>query len=85
MLSYLIGGQTDDDRWAYIESAREAEIVSIEQIDNPARSGHQMRIIKLKRDNPIVKEILARKWFGELVSSPNTNTVDYTYCLPAFS
>lgn len=61
MLSYLIGGQTDDDRWAYIESAREAEIVSVEQVDNPARPGHQMRVIKLKRDNPIVKEILARK------------------------
>ncbi len=37
MLSYLIGGQTDDDRWAYIESTREHEIVNIEQIDNPAR------------------------------------------------
>jgi len=61
MLSYLIGGQTDDDRWAYIESAREAEIVNIEQIDNPARPGYQMRVIKLNRDNPIVKEILARK------------------------
>ena len=61
MLSYLIGGQTDDDRWAYIESARETEIVNIEQIDNPTRPGYQMRIIKLKRDNPIVKEILARK------------------------
>lgn len=61
MLSYLIGGQTNDDRWAYIESAREAEIVSIEQIDNPTRPGHRMRVIKLNRDNPIVKEILARK------------------------
>jgi len=61
MLSYLIGGQTDDDRWAYIESAREAGIVNIEQIDNPTRPGYQMRVIKLNRDNPIVKEILARK------------------------
>jgi uncharacterized LabA/DUF88 family protein len=61
MLSYLIGGQTDDDRWAYIESAREAEIVAIEQIDNPARPGFKMSVVKLNRDNPIVKEILARK------------------------
>jgi len=61
MRGYNLGGQTHDDRWAYLESAREAEIVNLEQIDNPARPGHQMRVIKLKRDNPIVKEILARK------------------------
>ncbi len=61
MLSYNLGGQTQDDRWAYIESAREAEIVNIEQIDNPARLGFKMRVIKLNRDNPLVKEILARK------------------------
>lgn len=61
MLSYLIGGQTDDDRWAYIESAREHEIINLEQIDNPTRPGFKMRVIKLNRDNPIVKEILTRK------------------------
>lgn len=61
MLSYLIGGQTNDDRRACIESAREAGIVNIEQIDNPTRPGYQMRIIKLNRDNALVKEILARK------------------------
>lgn len=61
MLSYNLGGQIQDDRWAYIESAREAGIVNIEQIDNPTRPGYQMRIIKLNRDNLIVKEILARK------------------------
>lgn len=61
MLSYNLGGQTQDDRWAFLESARESDIVKIEQIDNPARPGFKMRIIKLNRDNPIVKEILARK------------------------
>lgn len=61
MLSYLIGGQTQDDRYAYIESARESEIISIEQIDNLARPGNKMSVIKLNRDNPVVKEILARK------------------------
>ncbi|MBM3119442.1 MAG: NYN domain-containing protein [Chloroflexi bacterium] len=61
MLSYLIGGQTQDDRWAYIESARESEIITTEKIDNPARPGFKMSIIKLNRENPIVKEILIRK------------------------
>jgi uncharacterized LabA/DUF88 family protein len=61
MLSYLIGGQTQDDRYAYIESARESGIISIEQIDNPARPGKKMSAIKLNRDNPVVKEILGRK------------------------
>lgn len=61
MLSYLIGGQTQDDRYAYIEHAREAEIITIEQIDNPARPGKKMTVIKLNRDNPVVKEILGRK------------------------
>jgi hypothetical protein len=61
MLSYNLGGRTQDARSAYIENAREAEIVIIEQIDNPARPGFKMRVIKLNRDNPIVKEILARK------------------------
>ena len=61
MLSYNLGGQTQDDRWAYIESAREAEIINIEQIDNPARLGFKMRVIKLNRDNSLAKEILARK------------------------
>jgi len=61
MLSYNLGGQTQDDRWAYLESARESEIISMEQIDNPARPSFKMRVIKLNRDNPIVKEILARK------------------------
>jgi uncharacterized LabA/DUF88 family protein len=61
MLSYNMGGQTHDDRWAYIESARESDIINIDQIDNPARPGFKMRVIKLNRDNPIVKEILARK------------------------
>ena len=61
MLSYNLGGQTQDARSAYIENAREAEIVSIDQIDNPARPGFKMRVIKLNRENAIVKEILARK------------------------
>jgi hypothetical protein len=61
MLSYYLGGQTQDDRWAYLESAREAGVISMEQIDNPARPGFKMREIKLNRENPIVKEILARK------------------------
>lgn len=61
MLPYNLGGQTQDARWAYIESAREAEIISIEEIDNPARLGFKMRVIKLKRDSSLVKEILARK------------------------
>ena len=61
MLSYNLGGQTQDARSAYIENARENEIISIEQIDNPARLGFKMRVIKLNRDTPIVKEILTRK------------------------
>ncbi|MCL0052960.1 NYN domain-containing protein [Dehalococcoidales bacterium] len=61
MLSYSLGGQTQDDRWSYLESARESGIISIEQIDNPARPGFKMRVIKLNRDHAIVKEILARK------------------------
>lgn len=61
MLSYNLGGQTQDARSAYIENAREAEIINIDQIDNPARVGFKMRVIKLNRDNTIVKEILARK------------------------
>jgi hypothetical protein len=61
MLSYNLGGQTQDDRRAYIESAREAEIINVEQIDNPARPGFKMRVIKLNRDNSIVKEIFGRK------------------------
>jgi hypothetical protein len=61
MLSYNLGGQTQDDRWAYLEHAREAAIINIEQIDNPARLGFKMRVVKLNRSNPIVKEILARK------------------------
>jgi uncharacterized LabA/DUF88 family protein len=61
MLAYNIGGQTQDDRYAYIESARESGIISIEEIDNPARPGKKMSVIKLNRDNPVVKEILARK------------------------
>ena len=61
MLSYNLGGQTQDDRWAYLESARESEIINREQIDNPARLGFKMSVIKLRRDNPLVKEILARK------------------------
>ena len=61
MLSYNLGGQTHDDRWAYLESTRESEIIGMEQIDNPARPGFKMRVIKLNRVNPIVKEILARK------------------------
>jgi len=61
MLSYNLGGQTQDDRWAYLESARESEIISREQIDNPARLGFKMSVIKLNRENPLVKEILARK------------------------
>jgi len=61
MLSYLMGGQTADDRRVYVENAREQGIVTIESIDNPARPGFKMSIIKLNRDNPVVKEILARK------------------------
>lgn len=61
MLSYNLGGQTHDDRWAYLESGRESGIVNIDEIDNPARLGFKMRVLKLNRDNPIVKEILARK------------------------
>lgn len=61
MLSYNLGGQTQDARSAYIENARESEIITIEQIDNPARLGFKMRVIKLNRDTPLVKEILARK------------------------
>ncbi len=61
MLFYILGGQTQDDRWAYLESARESGIISMEQIDNPARPGFKMRVIKLNRDNALVKEILARK------------------------
>ena len=61
MLSYNLGGQTQDDRRAYIDSAREVEIIKMEQIDNPARPGFKMRVIKLNRDNPIFKEILTRK------------------------
>ncbi len=61
MLSYLIGGQTQDDRWAYIESARESEIITIEKIDNPTRPGFKMSVIKLNREDPVVKEILIRK------------------------
>ena len=61
MLSYNLGGRTQDDRRAYLESARESSVISIEEIDNPARPGFKMRVIKLSRDNPIVKEILVRK------------------------
>jgi uncharacterized LabA/DUF88 family protein len=61
MLAYNIGGQTQDDRYAYIESARESGIIGVEQIDNPARPGKKMSVIKLNRDNPVVKEILGRK------------------------
>jgi len=61
MLSYNLGGQTQDDRRAYLEGARESGIINIEQIDNPARLGFKMRVIKLNRDNPIVREIIARK------------------------
>jgi len=64
MLSYSLGGQTQDARSAYIENARENEIISVEQIDNPARPGFKMRVIKLNRDNPIVKEILLENDLG---------------------
>jgi hypothetical protein len=61
MLSYNLGGQTQDARSTFIENARVNEIISIEEIDNPTRPGYKMRIIKLNRENAIVKEILARK------------------------
>ena len=61
MLSYSLGGQSRDDRIAYLETAKESEIVSIEPMDNPVRPGYTMRIIKLNRKNPLVKEILSRK------------------------
>lgn len=61
MLAYHLGGQTHDDRWACLETARESGILSIEQIDNPARPGFKMRIVKLNRENQLVKEILSRK------------------------
>lgn len=61
MLSYNLGGQTQDARAAYIENAIESEIINMEQVDNPARPGFKMRVIKLNRENAIVKEILARK------------------------
>lgn len=61
MLSYGIGGQTSDDRWAFLESARENEIITIDTIDNPTRPGFKLATVKLNRDNPIVREILSRK------------------------
>lgn len=60
MLSYGLGGQTQDDRNAFLEEARESGIINIEEIDNPVRLGYKMRVIKLNRGNLIVKEILAR-------------------------
>jgi uncharacterized LabA/DUF88 family protein len=61
MLSYNLGGQTNDDRWSNIESAKEADIVVIETVDNPVRPGFKMRVLKLNRNNSLVKEVLARK------------------------
>ena len=61
MLAYRLGGQTHDDRWAHVETARELGIITIEQIDNPVRLGFKMRVIKLNRNHQLVKEILARK------------------------
>jgi len=37
MPSYNIGGLTQDDRWACIETGKEMGIITVEQIDNPAR------------------------------------------------
>jgi hypothetical protein len=61
MPSYRLGGQTKDDRFSYLETARESGIVAIEEIDNPARPGYKMWVVKLNREAPIVKEILSIK------------------------
>lgn len=61
MPSYRLGGQTGDDRFAYLETARELDIIAFEEIDNPTRPGYKMRAIKLNRENELVKEILALK------------------------
>lgn len=61
MPSYRLGGQTSDDRFAYLETARELDILKIEETDNPARPGSKMRVVKLNRENQLVKEILAIK------------------------
>ena len=61
MLSYSLGGQTQDARTAHIESALASEIIKIEEMDNPVRPGYKMRAIKLNRANALVKEILSRK------------------------
>ncbi len=61
MPSYRLGGQTKDDRYSYLETARESGIAVTEEIDNPTRPGYKMWIIKLNREAAVVKEILAIK------------------------
>lgn len=58
MPSYHMGGASADDRYAYLESAREQGVIDIYEIENPTRPGSTMRAVRLKRDNDIVTEIL---------------------------
>lgn len=61
MASYFIGGQSRDDRFAYMETAREMGVIILYDIDNPTRPGYKMNAVKLNRENPVVKEILSIK------------------------
>jgi uncharacterized LabA/DUF88 family protein len=58
MPSYHMGGASSDDRYAYLESAREQGLIEIYEIENPTRPGTTMRAVRLDRGNEIVKEVL---------------------------
>lgn len=61
MLSYRLGGLTDDDRYAYLETARERGIVVYEEADDARRPGQKVQAVRLNREHDLVKEILSRK------------------------
>jgi len=58
MPSYRLGGASRDDRFAYLEMARESDIIEVYEMDNPMRPGTPMSCVRLKRDNDIVSEVL---------------------------